>query len=117
MATYVQLGLEVGHDLPLIGDPLADENGPDVRLHQGGVPHVADPARRLLEVPGVPHLNSRQLVPSRWQTTAFLLNIRVEARFFGRDILLWWRGGMSCLPRHLNMMPTMQAWIITPTMD
>jgi hypothetical protein len=47
-----------------------------------------------MEAAGISHLNSRQLVPSRWQTTAFLLNIRVEARFFGRDILL---GGGCCM--------------------
>ena len=50
------------------------------------------------------NLNKRQLVPSRWQTTAFLLNMRVEARFLGRASLL-------------KMIPTMHAWIITPTID
>ena len=49
-------------------------------------------------------LNSKQLVPSRWQTTAFLLNISVDARFLGRASLL-------------KMIPTMHAWIITPTID
>ena len=50
------------------------------------------------------HLNSKQLVPSLWQTTAFLLNIKVEALFLGRASLL-------------KMIPTMHAWIITPTID
>ena len=40
---HVKLGLEVGHDLPLLGDPLADEDGPHVGLHQGAVPHVPHP--------------------------------------------------------------------------
>ena len=53
---------------------------------------------------GFQNLNKRQLVPSRWQTTAFLLNMRVEARFLGRASLL-------------KMIPTMHAWIITPTID
>ena len=50
------------------------------------------------------HLNRRQLVPSLWQTTAFLLNIKVDARFLG-------------LANLLKMIPTMHAWIITPTID
>ena len=41
---HVKLRLEVGHDLALLGDPLADEDGPHVRLHQGAVPHVPHPA-------------------------------------------------------------------------
>ena len=44
------------------------------------------------------------MVPSLWQTTAFLLNIKVDARFLGLASLL-------------KMIPTMQAWIITPTID
>ena len=34
------------------------------------------------------HLKRRQFIPSLWQTTALRLNIKVDALFFGRDILL-----------------------------
>ena len=82
-------------------------------------------------------LKSRQLVPSLWQMTAFLLNIRVDALFFGRDILLgkelsddyligikmdWWHSRLrqfliQCFILYLKIMPTIHAWIITPTTD
>ena len=42
---YIELCLGVGHDLSLLRHPLADEDGPDVGFHQGGVPHVAHPGQ------------------------------------------------------------------------
>ena len=42
---YIKLCLGVGHDLSLLRHPLADEDGPDVGFHQGGVPHVAHPGQ------------------------------------------------------------------------
>ena len=41
--THAELSLAVGHDLALLGDLLADQDGPHVRLHQGAVPHIAHP--------------------------------------------------------------------------
>ena len=40
-------------------------------------------------------------MPSLWQMTAFLLNIKVEALFFGRDILLEKRGNLDFLSQHI----------------
>ena len=44
--THAELRLTVGHDLPLLGDLLADQDGPHVRLHQGAISHVAHPEHK-----------------------------------------------------------------------